>query len=709
MPPGKGKDRRLELPYEFDGRVLDEFQRMAIMRLIQSTSTLVCAPTGTGKTLIADFLVAKSLGEGASVVYTGPIKALVSQKYREFARRFGKERVGIVTGDVTHRKEAPVVAMTTEVLRNILLAGEGPRGDVGWVILDEVHYLGHEARGAVWEEVVMLLPRTVRILGLSATAPNAAEIASWIERVRGEPVGLVEQKERAVPLEHLYFNGECRGVSREAYLKRWAEAVAPGEGGEARCHGSGAGARGPGGGGPVRSPGGRGPGAAKGYRQSSPLGATRDESSHLDLVEYVAERRLFPCLYFDFSRKGVAEKAEELAARRKPLSGRELEAVRVGVKRTLEEMGLTRDDVPDLERAEPLWQRGIGIHHAGLMPAVRRISERLLEARILRVVYATETFAVGVNLPVRSVCFDSLEKFDGKRFRLLTQQEYFQMAGRAGRRGLDDRGVAISLVPFHRFAASPPPEFSEENLEPIESSLAISYNLVASLVDRGIDARRFLSSSLAVHQAQDPGAALDRLAGEFAERLAVLERLGHVKNAALTAKGRLLTRLFVCELVVAELIDQGALDDYEPPDLAALAAAVALADDRLEPGGWRPKGTPRRDDRRGPGRTRLVPGRWVTDLHLAGERLGRLAGVTAPGAASWVAPEMVYRWCEGAPARELVKRLRVDGGDLVSACRRSIDLLRQIERAAEERPRLRARAREAIERMDRDVVKVIVG
>ena len=208
----------------------------------------------------------------------------------------------------------------------------------------------------------------------------------------------------------------------------------------------------------------------------------RDDSSHLDVIEYVAQERLFPCLYFDFSRRGAAAKAEALAKRSRVLPEKERESVRVTLKRTLAEMGVDKEEIPGLDRIERLWYRGIGLHHAGLLPAVRRVTELLLERRTLRVVYATETFAVGVNMPVRSVCFDSMEKFDGRSYRRLTANEYFQMAGRAGRRGLDRRGVVIVLLPFSKPLKEPPPRWEEAGLQKVQSSFSLTYNTVINLI-----------------------------------------------------------------------------------------------------------------------------------------------------------------------------------------------------------------------------------
>src|SRR5690606_11122109 len=328
----KPNRRVFSVPYEYRGKSLDPFQQEALIGLMQSMSTLVSAPTGTGKTLIADFLVEKTLEKGKRVIYTGPIKALIAQKYREFASLFGTDRVGIVTGDVTVRPGACVVVMTTEILRNMLLRGNAAFDDIDWVVFDEIHYIGHAERGAVWEQALLLLPQHVRILGLSATIPNASELATWLEKARGEPIHLVTSHERAVPLEHYYCNRECKAGSRDD----WVAAYLQSHHGEEDD---------------IDPTGGRWDEDEwrRSFRELGGRHRIPDDSSHLDVIEYVAQERLFPCLYFDFSRRGAAAKAEALARRSRLLPEKERESVRVTLKRTLAEMGVDKAEIPGLD------------------------------------------------------------------------------------------------------------------------------------------------------------------------------------------------------------------------------------------------------------------------------------------------------------------------------------------------------------------------
>lgn len=677
------KGRLFEVPYEHEGKSLDPFQQEALVGILLSMTTLVSAPTGTGKTLIADFLVERMLEQGKRVIYTGPIKALVHQKYREFAAKFGGGGVGILTGDVTWQREAPVVVMTTEILRNMLLKESDALEGVAWVIFDEIHYIDHADRGAVWEEAILTLPEGLRILGLSATIPNADELAAWLEQVRGEPVTLVKSHSRAVPLEHYYFSRETRAVSRDEWIDRYLQANHPEDDA-------------------MDLKGGRfdelswRPPHARDRRRDRSQALDIDDSSHLDVIDYLAQEKLFPCIYFALSRRGAAAKAEELAGRSRLLPERERESVRVTVKRTLEEMGIDREEIPDLDRVERLWYRGIGLHHAGLVPAVRRVTELLLERRVLRVVYATETFAVGVNMPVRSVCFDSLQKFDGRSYRMLSPNEYLQMAGRAGRRGLDRRGVAIALLPFSKVLKEPPPHWDEAVLQPIESRFRLTYNTVINWIMRMGDdqIRSLLEASFACFQAGGDKRAAQALYDEFQRKRSVLQRLGHIKEGEVTKKGRVLAELFQCELLLAELIEGAELERYMAPDLAGLAAA--FVDDAEEPSG--------------PGGRKAVVAAppWSTEVEMAAERLRRLGGNDvdeSPSPSSWRA-EVVSRWCAGSGLGEIQRELGADPGDVVSLCRQSIDLLRQMAKGASDKERLAARLHEAAQAIDRGVVKV---
>jgi superfamily II RNA helicase len=665
------KRRRLSpIPHEYRGLILDEFQRQAIWYLQHNTSTLVSAPTGTGKTLIADFLVERTIEAKERLIYTAPIKALVNQKYREFSRRHGKKYLGIVTGDVSFQQDAPVVIMTTEILRNMLVREDSRVAGTGWVIFDEIHYLNHPERGTVWEEAILFLPKGTHILGLSATIPNANQLGAWIESI-SQPMAVVEHRERSVPLRHMYFNNHCQAVESRDFLQAMVEGPsldADTKGGTLNWD--------------------------ELYLNHSSAKGNRSLTTHLDLVRFVAANRLFPCLYFVFSREGCEEKAKELSSTADYLSPREKEAIRVTIRHTLREAGLTANDIPRYGVWQKQWLRGIGVHHAGLLPLVREITENLLERRLLKVIYATETFAVGVNMPVRTVCFDTLVKYDGEELRPLTHNEYFQMAGRAGRRGWDKLGTAISRMD----AITPKlPAWDENQIEPIRSRINISFNLIVNLLARFTpqEIEILLGKTLSNFQ-NDQGFPEARgtahLLDDFNGKWVLLQELGYLKETELLPKGDICRNIYVQEILVTELVAGKLIDELEPADLAGLAAAIVYS--------------PRSDD---PTFT-LSPPRWMPTIDLIQEKLCKIDHhrLATPFALYPAIAPAITAWTKGLSLNDIMKKHPLDPGDLVGVCRQSIDLLRQIMTTINSR-QTRDKLTTAITALDRGVVRVAVN
>lgn len=417
---------------------LDDFQIEAINHLLRGESVLVSAPTGVGKTLIADYLVDRAIKDKRRVVYTAPIKALSNQKFKEFKGLYGADRVGIITGDVVINPEAELAIMTTEIFRNILHQEPERLSDLSHVIFDEIHYLADEERGTVWEESIIFMPEDLRLLGLSATIPNARELADWIEEIKGHRVQVVYKHDRVVPLEHYLFHPVMGAVDPKQLerVRQKKEKEAPGR-----------------------------------FRM--------EEVSHKALVRQIWQRDGLPCLYFVFSRQQCELKAEELS--------RELDLLTPGEKkRVIEIVARLRalyqlEEWPTIHRLEKIFLRGVAFHHAGLLPALKEIIETLFAENLIRVMYATETFAVGINYPVRSVCFDAPTKWDGVSFRPMTTLEYFQMAGRAGRRGIDKRGYVYILADLNRYRISDFPGTDPNDIEELVSRFNLSYNSVLNL------------------------------------------------------------------------------------------------------------------------------------------------------------------------------------------------------------------------------------
>ena len=417
------------------GFPLDDFQLRALDVLDSGASVLVAAPTGSGKTVVAEYAIDAALSEGRRAVYTAPIKALSNQKYRDLVARLGAERVGLLTGDNSINGDAPVVVMTTEVLRNMVYgAGRGLR-DLAVVVLDEVHFLQDAYRGPVWEEVIVHLPREVRLVCLSATVSNARELADWISTVRGPTQAVVEER-RSVRLDHLFLVGDSThgrvhllptivdGRPNADAQRLDDEAVRRG-----RQHGP------------------------KGRHGRRRLYAP----SRLDTVDLLDSKRMLPAIYFIFSRNQCDEAARTaLAGGLRLTTADERARIREIASERLD--GIDPADLAVLGSSQFLAQieAGIAAHHAGLVPPFKEVVEACFVEGLVKVVFATETLAVGINMPARTVVIEKLSKFTGDHHTMLTAGEYTQLTGRAGRRGIDERGSAVVVwnhfVPFDQVA-----------------------------------------------------------------------------------------------------------------------------------------------------------------------------------------------------------------------------------------------------------------
>jgi len=509
---------------------LDDFQVRACQAVGSGQGVLVAAPTGAGKTIVGEFAVFLALATGRKAFYTTPIKALSNQKYADLVRRHGADQVGLLTGDSSINGEAPVVVMTTEVLRNMMYAGSGTLRGLGFVVMDEVHYLADRFRGAVWEEVIIHLPQEVQVISLSATVSNAEEFGAWLAEVRGNTEVIVEEL-RPVPLsQHMMVGQTLYDLFAEAssagatvtdssrvnpeLLERIRDGDRTGHqdgfgrardgGGYGRGRGGGAtGGRdrgrrthagGPGGGGPDRQ------GAPASARQGGRFGGGPSRS---EVIERLDRDGLLPAITFIFSRIGCNSAVSQLLA-----NGMRLIPQAEGdrIRRTVEEriQGLADEDLGVLgywEFVEGL-TRGFAAHHAGMLPTFREIVEELFTAGRIRAVFATETLALGINMPARSVVLERLVKFNGETHADITPAEYTQLTGRAGRRGIDIEGHAVVL--YNRgldpLAVG---GLASTRTYPLRSSFHPTYNMAVNLVGqvgRGA-ARDILETSFAQFQA----------------------------------------------------------------------------------------------------------------------------------------------------------------------------------------------------------------
>ncbi|KAM7527413.1 hypothetical protein LguiB_030823 [Lonicera macranthoides] len=458
-------DMALDFPFE-----LDTFQKEAIYYLEKGDSVFVAAHTSAGKTVVAEYAFALASKHCTRAVYTAPIKTISNQKYRDFC---GKFDVGLLTGDVSIRPEASCLIMTTEILRSMLYRGADIIRDIEWVIFDEVHYVNDVERGVVWEEVIIMLPRHINIVLLSATVPNTIEFADWIGRTKQKEIRVTGTTRRPVPLEHcIFYSGELYKVcenekfislgfkaAKDAHKKKNMN-TAGGSTGSYPVLSSGAhdGGRGQKRDNSIRGKqskhsGSRNPGNSSGAGWANQnngggqrnFGSWRSEASvWLLLINKLLKKSLLPVVIFCFSKNRCDKSADNLTGTDLTSSSEKSE-IRVFCDKAFGRLKGSDRNLPQVVRVQSLLRRGIGVHHAGLLPIVKEVVEMLFCRGVIKVLFSTETFAMGVNAPARTVVFDTLRKFDGKSFRQLLPGEYTQMAGRAGRRGLDKIGTVVVL------------------------------------------------------------------------------------------------------------------------------------------------------------------------------------------------------------------------------------------------------------------------
>ncbi len=460
------------LGYDFE---LDRFQTDAVNALRDGQSVLVAAPTGAGKTVVAEYAIAEALDAGEKVFYTTPIKALSNQKYRDLAARHGADRVGLLTGDNAINRDAPVVVMTTEVLRNMVYGGADALHGLRYVVVDEVHFLQDPYRGPVWEEVIIHLPQSVRLVGLSATVSNADELSDWIASVRG-PTATVVETERPVELTNLYMVGD-RNSATALLIPTLYRGTPNREGYQFDLGAKGA---------KGSKSRGRGGNDARGRDKGRSRSGRRNfvTPRRLAVVDRLEEEDLLPAIYFIFSRAACTESMERLIDAGVRLTTEE-ERHRIHEIVTQRISVLSPGDLEVLDFATLLsgLERGVAAHHAGMVPAFKEIVEACFVEGLIKVVFATETLALGINMPARSVVIEKLSKFTGETHEVLTPSQYTQLTGRAGRRGIDDHGTAIVLwspfIGFDEVASLA----SSRHFE-LRSAFRPTYNMAANLVRR---------------------------------------------------------------------------------------------------------------------------------------------------------------------------------------------------------------------------------
>lgn len=716
---------------QYRGLELDPFQSEAITHLSEGRSVLVCAPTGTGKTIIADWVVEDAMRRGRQVVYTAPIKALSNQKFRDYTRLHGEEVVGLVTGDLVIRRDAPCRVMTTEILRNMLLSGED-LSDLHAVVIDEIHFLDDRERGTVWEEVLIYLPRHVLIVGLSATLSNMHAFAAWLSDVRGAPIEVLVETQRAVPLSFYIANIHTGIVEPDQFHKLFLRDQKQSDNDE---------------------PGGRDRRGRRGqnrrgrHSRDRRGGGGRDRGSerrrprrtrHSDIVRMLVKQDLLPCLYFAFSRRNIESNARWLTTdlRGDLLSLNEQQRLDQHLDRAERELGRVLH--PELLA---MYRRGIAFHHAGLHVSLKALVEELYEQRLIKVLYCTSTFALGINMPARAVAFDGLKKYDGQSVNPLTVRGFMQKAGRAGRRGIDDAGTVVLRIDFPEYPELQPllKDYFAGRPEPVRSSFSLSWNSIVRLLSsqsreqvRTIVERSFLSWYLEQEAAEqleqadrlerraeerDSGHAAKRArkearrlrararrAGgrcwqEFEQKEAFLLQAGYIaQDGTFNAGARVLMHLQIAEIFMTELVLTGIFEGLDDPTLFGLLCALVSNFPRKV---GRRFGLDQdlRDLARKVEAVRQSP--IVTDA----ETISRQEIEWSP---YWI--PLGRAWVLGESMEEVLDRIESEtdvAGDVVGTFRRAKDLCKQLADVHHEMPERAEHLRSLARRISRDEVEVV--
>ena len=665
----------------FKGFTLSAFQLQAVAAIRRGENLLVSAPTGAGKTLVAEFAIDDAVRRGRRVVYTAPIKALSNQKYRDF-RDDPHVDVGLMTGDVTIHPEAQVVIMTTEILRNQIFESPAFLHDVDYVIFDEVHFMDDRERGTVWEESLIFAPDTIRFVCLSATIRNLDQLGAWIQELRHQDMTVVRESKRPVPLKHRLFTeksgrfdlGRLKNVAKRELAEE--ESKKAREKRERRGRG--------------RDRGGRRP-----FRQPPDIRPLLDE---------LQDENNLPALVFSFSRKDC-ERLAHRAQKRDLLNAEEHRRMEA-LQRELVEAYQLNEGILEGEVMQ-LARRGLGYHHAGMLPIHKELVERMFTSGLLKMIFTTETFAIGINMPARTVVFANLKKFDGISMDYMRTRDYLQMAGRAGRQGIDKEGLVVSLLGPRDLADAPIQRLFEGSPEPVQSRFKLAYSTLLHLVAHMGRDHVHLAWEKSFNQFQHRSGS--KKAREHNKRdqrrlvdahLDFLEELGYfvpegpdTGRAGLTERGKVARTIYGYEVQVTELLFRGVLENLPPKALALVFTALVHEDRRREP-------APRLPARLW-GDLRKQVDRLVQQLIKVEARFGVPDPMRRP---DWGLTRPLLDWMRGATLDELEERSDVGSGDFVRTLRMTVQLMRNVRRAVDPAWDVHHALDEALELLNRDEV-----
>lgn len=637
--------------FKYKNFILDNFQKEAINSIEKNHSVIVSAATGTGKTLIADYVIDKYLKEKRKIIYTAPIKALSNQKYKEFRDDYGKENVGMLTGDVTINKDAQIMIMTTEIYRNMLLTKDKSLDTISYVVFDEIHYINDIERGTVWEESIIFSPDHVRFLCLSATIPNAKQFSQWIESIKDHKVDIVKNAVRAVPLKHFLFDIN-EGIIELSKLKKVLEKDKYSDYYNVT-------------------------GRKKKIRVKAP--------SHLDLIKILNKNYHLPAFYFVFNRKKCEELAEELYNKFDFTTKEEKKLI---IDYYYKNLTKETREMKSSKKIKKLLTHGIGVHHAGLLPKIKEVVEELFSKNVIKVLYTTETFAVGINMPAKTVCFNSLEKYDGVSFRYLNSKEYFQLAGRAGRRGIDKEGRSIALINRNHADLDKIEKFTSADTQPIISQFKLSYNTVLNLVNNHTPREReiILKSNFDYFLRKQESKKRVLVMLSFKKKYLKLDKMGYIEDDYLTQKGFFASYIYSDELLITEIFTSDLYKKLNEKQLLILLASIRYEErlnDKFKKGDKKNYFKIIDTLKRYPFIEKNINKNNISNLN-----------------------KIVSFWASDGKFQELLEFTTCTEGDIIRIFRQVVDLIKQVLRAGEDDFDLTEKLQKCLKLIHRDVIKV---
>lgn len=630
----------------------DPFQQKAIDYIHKGFSVIVAAPTGAGKTAIAEYVIEQCLKRNEKVIYTAPIKALSNQKFRDFSQNYPR-RVGILTGDVSINTGAPALIMTTEIFRNKILEKESTLRHYTWIIFDEIHYLDDADRGSVWEESLIFLPNHMKVLGLSATIPNIDELAQWLESIHKHPIKVVKEAKRPVPL---HFFHQCQGkiyddlkdVQKYGYR---TSSVSP-------------------------SPHRRLP-------KFLPVKPNRSTS----LIKYLWEEDFLPCIYFTFSRKQTKYLADEMQAF-DFLNPKEKEEIKSLFHSLCKRFDILHE--PSTWDIKPLIERGIAYHHAGMLPTLKEVIERLFTTRLIKVIFTTETFALGINMPARTVVFHELRKYYEHAFRVLKTRDFYQMAGRAGRRSIDEEGFVFCRVDPHRISIDEINRILFSTPEKVLSRFNASYATILNLYEK-FNEKLTDVYPLSFHFFQEKKQVRNRAIAHLKAKVAFLKQLGFIRKPKVTEKGLFASKVYGHELILSELFARNVLENLTPLELGILSLSIVY-----EPR----KGTRRPPLTRTAKRLQQLAHEIMTPITKMEKKFG-ITPLSKPCAFHLTAS--LQGWMQGENFNRILEKCGADEGEVVRYFRMAIQILREILEAPVSKT-LKGKIYKTIDTINRDVI-----